>query len=140
MSIEWDNLLQNYQSNSHCKHLLLAHLIFVVKYRKRLAGKFSNDIKDILTSSSSTHKFEIDTMEIDQDHIHLLIRYDPTLAISDIVRILKSATTYHLWKKHETFLSSQFWKHRVFWSPSYFACSLGNVSQEIARRYIENQG
>lgn len=91
--------MQNYRSNSHCKHLLLVHLIFVVKYSKKLAGKFNNDIKDISENASMNHNFEIDTMEIDQDHIHLLIRYDPTLSISDMVRILKSATTRRLFDR-----------------------------------------
>ena len=34
----------------------------------------------------------------------------------------------------------QFWKEHTFWTDGYFACSVGNVSEEMLKRYIENQG
>ena len=34
----------------------------------------------------------------------------------------------------------QFWKEHTFWTDRYFACSVGNVSEEMLKRYIENQG
>jgi putative transposase len=33
-----------------------------------------------------------------------------------------------------------FWKGRTFWTGGYFACSVGDVSGEMLRKYIENQG
>nr|WP_242861249.1 transposase [Acetivibrio ethanolgignens] len=27
-----------------------------------------------------------------------------------------------------------------FWADGYFACSVGNVTEEMFRKYIENQG
>ena len=33
-----------------------------------------------------------------------------------------------------------FWKEHTFWTDGYFACSVGNVSEEMLRKYIENQG
>jgi len=34
----------------------------------------------------------------------------------------------------------QFWKEHTFWTDGYFACSVGDVSEEMLKRYIENQG
>ena len=34
----------------------------------------------------------------------------------------------------------QVWKEHTFWTDGYFACSVGNVSEEMLREYIENQG
>ena len=34
----------------------------------------------------------------------------------------------------------QFWKEHTFWTDGYFACSVGKVSEEMLKRYIENQG
>ena len=31
-------------------------------------------------------------------------------------------------------------KEHTFWTDGYFACSVGNVSEEMLKRYIENQG
>jgi putative transposase len=127
-------------SSGKAKYLLLVHLIFVVKYRKKLLRKYGDEVKAKMTEISTRSNFEIDTIEVDADHIHLLVSYEPHISISQIVRVLKGETTHDLWAKHEPALRLQFWKTHLFWSPSYFACSVGNASQEVIRQYIENQG
>ena len=79
-------------------------------------------------------------MEIDKDHIHLLVSYPPKLSISSIVRKLKQVNTISLWEQNPLYLSKHFWKERTFWSDGYFACSIGEANPETIRRYIENQG
>lgn len=54
--------------------------------------------------------------------------------------LIKSYTTYHIWKLYPIYLSKQFWKKHTFWTDGYFVCSVGNVSEETLRKYIENQG
>ena len=49
-------------------------------------------------------------------------------------------TTFHIWKKYPNYLSKCFWKEKTFWTDGYFICSVGNVSEETLRKYIENQG
>lgn len=49
-------------------------------------------------------KLIIITMETDKDHIHLLIDYDTTDRVCDIVKIIKQQTTYYLWQKYSNFL------------------------------------
>jgi putative transposase len=43
-------------------------------------------------------------------------------------------------EKISQYLRKQFWKEHTFWRDGYFACSVGNVSEEMLKRYIENQG
>ena len=31
-------------------------------------------------------------------------------------------------------------KEHTFWTDGYFACSVGDVSEEMLKQYIENQG
>ena len=45
-----------------------------------------------------------------------------------------------IWKRYPPYLRKQFWKEHTFWTDGYFACSVGNVSEEMLKRYIENQG
>ena len=71
-------------------------------------------------------------METDKDHIHYMIETPPTVALSDVVRTMKSYTTFHIWKLHETLLSKSIY--------GYFICSIGNVSETTLANYIENQG
>ena len=79
-------------------------------------------------------------METDKDYIHYMIETEPTMSISKIVNLMKSYTTYHIWKRYPDYLRKHFWKEHTFWTDGYFVCSVGNVSEEMLRKYIENQG
>ncbi|MDD4123773.1 MAG: IS200/IS605 family transposase [Bacilli bacterium] len=132
----------DYISRNHSKYLLMAHLIFVTKYRKKLLIKYGDEIKQILSDIAEEKDFEIIEMEVDKDHVHLLVSYNPTQSILDIVRLLKQISTYQIWRKNNNhlYLSKQFWKEKTFWSDGYFACSIGNVSKETIEKYIQSQG
>ena len=79
-------------------------------------------------------------METDKDHIHYMIETEPTISISKVVNLIKSYTTYHIWKKHTEYLKNYFWKEHTFCTDGYFSCSVGNVYEEMLKQYIENQG
>lgn len=79
-------------------------------------------------------------METDKDHIHYMIETDPTINLSNLVRAMKSYTTYYIWQLHNKYLSKYFWKENTFWIDGYFICSVGNVSENQLKKYIENQG
>jgi putative transposase len=108
--------MRTLKSQGRSKYLLLVHLIFVVKYRKKLLIRYGNEVKQKMLETSTRYQFEIDTIEVDQNHIHLLVAYEPRISISQIVSVLKGQTTYHLWHNHNYELKKQFWKHNVFWS------------------------
>lgn len=129
------------KTSNNCVHHLTAHLIFVTKYRKKLLIKFGDEIKELLlTCANGDDKFEIEHIEVDKDHIHMMINYHPTETISNIVRKLKSYSVYHIWNNHNDELTIQFWKKKMFWSKSYFVCSIGDASREIVENYIKTQG
>ena len=69
--------------------------------------------------------FDIELMETDNDHIHLLIDYEPKISVLQIIRRLKQETTYELWKIHKSYLKKHFWKKCTFWSDGYFVCYIG---------------
>lgn len=116
------------------------HIIFVCKYRKPLLVKYGEFVKDAVMQIATFSKFEIGQMESDRDHLHILISASPSVSVSQIVRRLKARTTFAIWDKYGSELSQEFWKERTFWSDGYFACSVGNASEETVRKYIEEHG
>ena len=113
----------------------------VTKYRKKLIyTDISKTLKNSIECISKRYNFGIDTMESDQDHIHLLIDISPSHKLSSIVSRLKAITTRELWKVYDYKLKYHFWEKQVFWSRGYFACSVGDASTETIRKYIDNQG
>lgn len=132
----------DYISQNHSKHLLMVHLIFSCKYRKKLLIKYGNEIKKILYDISEEKDLNIIEMEVDKDHIHILVQYPPTKSVLDIVRLFKQISTYRIWRQNNNhiYLKKQFWLEKTFWGDGYFACSIGQVSKEIIEKYIQNQG
>ena len=112
------------------------------EYRKKLlmSKQISDDIKQFSYEICQKHKVIIRYMETDKDHIHYMIETEPTMFISKIVNLMKSYTTYHIWKRYPDYLRKHFWKEHTFWTDGYFVCSVENVSEEMPRKYIENQG
>ena len=131
-----------YVSENHSKYLLVVNLIFVVKYRRNLLVKFGDEIKQIFYDITDEKNISIVEMEVDKNHIHLLVHYKPTMLVLDIVRWFKQISTYRIWRQNGNLkiLSKYFWKERTFWSDWYFSCSIGNVSKETIEKYIQNQG
>lgn len=86
-----------YNRRGKSKFSLKCHLIFVVKYRHPLLkhNTISNTIKETILDAQ-TKEFTIDTMEVDVDHIHLLIDYVPQISITQIVRKLKQMTATNI--------------------------------------------
>ena len=134
-------ILKEYISKNHSKFLIKYHIILVCKYRKQLlVGAFEYDMKKIMRHISEMSDFDIEVMETDKDHLHMMVRSDPKLSPLQIVRRLKQMSTSAVWKKYRDFLRHNFYKEQTFWTDGYFVSSIGNVSQETIKKYIENQG
>jgi len=134
--------MTQWHSHNRRKYLLQYHLIFVCKYRKNLLSlsAVSDEVKRLSSVICERHNVQIRYMETDKNHIHYMIETGPEISISKVVALLKSFTTYWLWKSFDSILNKEFWKERTFWTDGYFVCSVGNVSEKMLKEYIENQG
>ena len=131
-----------YDHGNHSKYLLRYHLVLVCKYRRRLLvnEEAIDTVKALSATIARRHDVNIPYMETDRDHIHYMLQTPPTTRFSDFVRTLKSYTAYHLWGTYPQWLASVFYHERTFWSDGYFIASIGEVSSETLKHYIENQG
>ncbi len=96
-----------YQHRRHNKNLLMVHLIFVTKYRKKLLlGDFRDAVKQYLFDTCVKNHWYRKRMKThqDQDHVHILLQYNPTDSITHIVSILKQHSTYLSWQQHSPLL------------------------------------
>lgn len=134
--------MTSWNAESRHKFLLQYHIIFVCKYRKKLllSKNISDDIKKLSYIICKKHNIIIKYVETDKDHIHYMIELKPNISISKVVCLIKSYTTYHIWKKYSKCLSKYFWKEKTFWTDGYFVSTIGNISEETLHTYIKNQG
>lgn len=130
-----------YYHINHHKYNLKVHIVLVTKYRKALLqndmGEF---VKKAINYLAQQNRWNIIVMETDKDHIHILLEYDATERVCDIISVIKQRTTHWLWICYKTLLSKHYWKKHTFWSDGYFACSIGEVSSATIEKYIAGQG
>ena len=131
---------EKYECRAHSKTRLRYHIIFSTKYRR----KCLNDIReDVLRSFDEAQKnvgVKILCMELDSDHIHLLVKFPPSLSISRVVQGLKYWTTKLIYERDRDYLKRFYWKRDEIWTGGYFCSTIGDVSEKTLKKYIENQG
>ena len=135
-----NKLNKNYKSKNHSKFILTYHIIFVCKYRKKLLIKYGEDVKQIMYDISKRYDFDIKEMEVDKDHIHMMISSVPKISPLQIVRVLKQQSTIQMWRRYASELNKQYWKENTFWTDGYFCSTIGEVSSKTLKHYIQNQG
>ncbi len=80
----------DYESTAHAKYLLLSHLIFVCKCRKKLLIAYGEEMKRIFKEIATKSDFSFETLEASQDHLHCLVKSNPRLSPVAIVRETRS--------------------------------------------------
>ena len=113
------------------------HLVFVTKYRYNLINlKIAQAISNYLKKQQKKLKFDILSLAVESNHVHLLFKLESTTQnINEIVRKLKGGSSY-LIRKNFKYLN----KYSTFWTPSHFISTVGNVSQQTIKNYIDKQG
>lgn len=115
------------------------HLIWVTKYRKEI---FNTNEKvqymiSLLKYIASLNQIDIKEIEIIPDHIHLLISFPPRLSITNVVKVLKGASA-RKWFKQYPGTKNLLWDGHL-WSRSYYIGTVGNMSKDVVKKYIQNQ-
>ncbi len=91
----------------------------------------------MFTKIAEDRKFEILTMEVMPDHVHLLIDCTPQHYLPDIIKILKGTSARWLFMENPE-LKQKLWGGHL-WNPSYFVTTISDVSEEIISNYINSQ-
>jgi putative transposase len=128
-----------YQTNNHSVFLLQYHMIFVIKYRRKvLTIEISNRLKEIFENIAEKYKIELVEFNHDIDHLHMLFQAEPKSELTKFINAYKSASS-RLIKKEFPEIKKKLWKE-AFWSRSFFLATTGGVTLEVLKQYVENQG
>lgn len=128
-----------YNKTQHSVYRLNYHLVLVVKYRKELiTDDIAKTIRTTIECFNKDYNLEIIEYNYEKDHLHLLFSIHPNSNIQKIVNAMKSATSRLVRKNHPEVKQSLY--RDAFWSTGYFIASTGDVSSEIIKEYIRNQG
>jgi putative transposase len=112
--------------------------VFIPKYRKPvLRGEVAVALRDLVREICKSYDIEILKGHVRPDHVHLLLSVPPTMSASRVMNAIKGKSSIRLMRSFRE-LNRQFWG-RHLWSRGYFVATSGNVTDEILKRYIEDQ-
>ncbi|UNC16291.1 IS200/IS605 family transposase (plasmid) [Acidiphilium multivorum] len=123
----------------HVVFLLHAHLVFSTKYRRGvLTDRVREFLRPAMAKICTDFEATLEAFDGEDDHVHLLVRYPPKVALSTLVNSLKGASSRLIRKEKFPEVTSRLWGGH-FWSPSYCVVSCGGAPLEIIKQYVEQQ-
>jgi putative transposase len=125
-----------YAKNAGAVFSLKYHVVWCPKYRRSVLVKpIDARLKALLQRKSAELGLTIHVMEVMPDHVHLFMEGPPTVCVAEIVNGLKGFTSHELREEFPSLRS----RLPTLWSRSYYAGSVGSVSEAVVRKYIEDQ-
>ncbi len=123
---------------SHTQYTIEYHVVWTTKYRYAiLTGKIAERLRELLRQSCAKRGITIIRGSIGKDHVHMLVSCPPNISVSEMMKYLKGRSSKKLQEEYKE-LKKRYWGQHL-WSPGYFCRSVGNVTKEIIKNYIENQ-
>lgn len=112
------------------------HLIWCPKYRRRvLVNGIDNRLKEILYSIATEIDVVIENIEVMPEHVHLFVKSTPIMSPAGIISQMKGKSSRILREEFPEL------KKRLptLWTRSYYVESVGHISEETIKKYIEDQ-
>jgi putative transposase len=134
--MEIKNSSKKYHSDGHMVYSCQYHVIFCPKYRRAvLEGEIETKLKQLIKDKQKEYGYDILEMEIMPDHVHLLLDVDPKKGIVTVVNMIKGYTSHELREEYPSLKS----RLPTLWTHSKFISSVGVVTLEVVKKYIEQQ-
>ena len=113
------------------------HIVWCVKYRRDvLNGQVATRLKELLTQISKDNDFQILEMNMDEDHIHMLISIPPKYSVAQVMGYLKGKSSLMIFDRHANLKYK--YGNRHFWCRGYYVDTVGKNKKRI-EEYIRNQ-
>jgi putative transposase len=118
----------------HCQY----HIVWVPKYRyKILTGKLGQEVERCIRAFSEQQGCSIIELNIQVDHVHLLVMVPPKVSISGFMGTLKGRTAIRVLNKFRKLKEKPYWGNH-FWARGYCVDTVG-LDTEMIRKYVKYQ-
>ena len=118
----------------HCQY----HIVWVPKYRYRvLKGVVGQEVHNSIEVFCSQLRCRIVELNVQLDHVHLLVRVPPKLSISKLMGVVKGRTALRLFTRFPYLRKRPYWGNH-FWAKGYCVDTVG-VDAKMIRKYVKYQ-
>lgn len=131
-------LMAKYRKLTHCIYHCVYHIVWTPKYRYKILEGYIKDYLDKeIRKYCDWHDVQIEEMNIQRDHIHMVCSVPPKLSISKFMGILKGKTAIKIFQNNPGLKRKVYWGNH-FWARGYFVSTVG-VDEELIKRYVKHQ-
>lgn len=128
---------QQYNRLSHTVWLCTYHIVFCPKYRYNiLKDTVEVIVRNELYSLCRQKDVKIEEINIQTDHVHMILTVPPKYAISDLMGFLKGELSVKLFKSQRE-LGKRYWGGHI-WSRGYCVSTIG-LNEDQIRKYVKWQ-
>jgi putative transposase len=92
----------------------------------------------VIEKTGYDYNIDIIALEIPVDNIHIVIRSEPKVSTSNIMKIIKSISVRELFRVFSETRTKYFCGGKL-WRQCYFVATIGNANEENIRQYVRNQ-
>ena len=118
----------------HCQY----HMVWVPKYRFRiLEGPVAKETYTCVQIFAGQLGCEVVELNVQKDHVHLVVMVPPKVSISDLMGTLKGRTAIRVFRQFPHLKERPYWGNH-FWSRGYCVDTVG-LNAEMIRRYVKYQ-
>jgi len=118
----------------HCQY----HIVWVPKYRYRvLHGEIAKEVDNLIRAFTHQLKCEIIELNVQIDHIHLLVMIPPKVSISNYIGAIKGRTVIRIFNRFKKLKQKPYWGNH-FWSRGYCVDTVG-LDGEMIRKHVKYQ-
>ncbi len=130
--------MSQYKKLSHSVWLCTYHIVFCPKYRyKVLDGKAEVAVRnELYRLCGQKDQVFVEEINIQPDHVHMILSIPPKYAISEIMGFLKGKTAIKLFQTQKQ-LTKQYWGKHI-WARGYCVSSIG-INEAQIRKYVKWQ-
>ena len=130
--------MSKYKKLSHVIYKCDYHIVWVPKYRLRiLKGVIKTLVEKDIRMLCEWKACEVQELNVQEDHIHLLVSVPPKLSISKLMGVLKGKIAIKLFKSYPKLKQKPYWGNH-FWARGYFVSTVG-LDEDMIRKYVKHQ-
>ena len=124
-------------SLAHTKYNCTYHLVFIPKYRRKaMYGEVRKEMGEILRKLCEMEGIKLIKGAVCPDHVHMYISIPPKKSVSEVMSRLKGKSALMIFDRHPEYRNKM---GRHFWARGYYVETVGNVNEEVIKRYIAEQ-
>ena len=130
--------MSKYKKLSHVVYKCDYHIVWVPKYRFRI---LKDEIKELVEHDIKMlcewKSCEVLELNVQSDHIHLVVSIPPKVSVSTLMGILKGKIAIKVFKSYPILKKKPYWGNH-FWAKGYFVSTIGLDEDKIIR-YVKYQ-